>query len=366
MQTTLLKEALVKGVSIANRFIPSRPSVPVIGNIYFKSQKGELILKATNLEASIEIHLPAKSGEDWEITAPARVASEFINATAEKEISLEVDKESLVITTSESRGVLAGITTTEFPPLPEIKETEEMEFEQSLLGEAVSSVSFASSNDEGKPILTGILVREAEKELVLVATDGYRLAQKHMKHKPGFGEAIVPAKILSEAVKIAGELEEDLIKVSLNKEENQILISGAKFQISSRLLDGTYPAFSQIIPEKFVTEISVSKEKLLSAVKTTAVFARDLGNVVRLKINKDVQIEANTAQVGEGSTKLECSFSGDSLEVAFNSHFLLDGASSIKADNLELKISGPLSPALIKTKEDDSFIYVVMPVKVQK
>lgn len=365
MQITLPKENLLKGVSIANRFIPLRPSLPVVGNILFLADKGELVLKATNLEASLQIHLPARSTTSWEITAPAKIVNEFIGAATAKEVNLDVEKENLVLNTDQAKGELAGINASEFPPLPEEKNVGS-EFEQEVLAEAVSAISFAASTDEGKPMLTGILLREEGEQTLLVATDGYRLAKKTLDKKYGFSEAVVPAKVFSEAVKIAGEMEEELIKISLNREENQLLVSGKSFQVASRLLDGTYPAFGQIIPDNFVAQINAEKEELLAAVRTTAVFARDLGNVVHFKVGKGVEITASTAQLGQGATRLNAKADGESLEVAFNSHFLLDGLNAIKENQVEIKFSGALSPTLIKGKGDKSFIYVIMPVKVQK
>ncbi len=366
-KVSLLHEDLVKSVGIASRFIPLRPSIPVLANILLKAQRGKLTVSATNLETAITIEVPAKTNGEWEITTPAKILSEFLTTTTGKEVVLEVEKESLKIGTENASGKISGITASEFPKLPSEEKREHLEFDQKELQEAVNNVAFAASVDEGKPILTGILLRNEGEKTIIVATDGYRLGKKELKTKYGLEETLIGAKTLVEVLKIAGELGEEKINLSISKENNQVIFSGENFILAGRLLAGTYPNFSQIIPTKFGLKIEANRAELISAVKSAAVFARDVGNVVKLEVSSkgQIKISANTLQVGEGEASLPAVVSGEDLRVAFNSRYLLDGLNTLKEEVVEVNFSGVLSPALLRSKNEASFIYIVMPVKAQ-
>lgn len=364
---TLLRENLLKAVTIANRFVPLKPSLPVLGNVLLKVQKGSLSVCATNLETSAKIDIPAKEERLWEITVPAKILNEFLATTTGREVTLSVEKEGVLIRTENAQGSISGIAASEFPKLPQVGGGEKIDFNQKELQEAVNGVAFAASVDEGKPVLTGILLKNDGDKTIVVATDGYRLGQKQLKTKYSLEETLVGAKTLVEVLKIASELEEDKIWLSVSEENNQVIFSGDNFLISGRLLAGTYPNFSQIIPSKFETNLEINKTALMTAIKSAAVFAQDVGNVVKLEINPkgEIKISANTLQIGEGEATVSATVKGNSLKIAFNSRYILDGLSALKNEVVELNFSGVLSPALLRDKDDTSFIHIVMPVKAQ-
>jgi DNA polymerase-3 subunit beta len=366
MKTTLLKTDLQRSLAIANRFVSQRPSLPVLGNVLLSAKKTDLTLMATNLETSLQITIPAKSDVTWEFTIPARVFNEFVVNAKGNEINLEQNKDTVKISFDEMVGSISGIASSEFPKLPEINIEKADEVDLEEISEAVNKVAFAASVDEGKPVLTGILIKKTEKKTIFVATDGYRLAQKELQNGYALDEVIVPAKTLVEALKVANELGEEKVNLIFSKGENQLLLSGENFNVASRLLDGTYPQFQQIIPSKFTTEVSLKRNEVIDSIKAVSVFAKDTGNVVKLKIDKEgVLFSANTAQIGEASAMVSASTSGEGLSVAFNSRFLLEGLSALKSEDIEMNFSGELTPALLKDKANTEFIYIVMPVKVQ-
>lgn len=366
-KVSLQKEELLKALVIASRFVPLRPSIPVLANVLIKAEKGNLIISATNLENSAKIIIPAKSNEEWEITIPAKIATEFVSNANGKEISIEKEKESIKILGEEVSGSLTGISASEFPKLPEEKDSKVIELKQKTIQEAINQVAFAATTDESKPILTGILIRSEEGKTSAVATDGYRLAKKELEGNFEISEILIGARSLVEVLKIAGEMGEDNVKLSVSKEENQTIFSGDNFQISGRLLDGVYPNYKQIIPQKFVTTVKTNREQLIAGIKAAAVFARDIGNVIKLNIeeNKEVKITANTLQVGEGESRVAGEVKGETLKVAINSHYLLEGLNCLKSEIVELSFSGVLSPTLLRDPADKSFFYIVMPVKAQ-
>jgi DNA polymerase-3 subunit beta len=361
----ITSEKLRQAVGICNRFIPIKPSLPVLANIKIESTKTKLVLSATNLENSIVLETPA-SGEPWETTIPAKLIVEFINLTEGELAELELDKEKLKVTCGDAQGVFNTIAASEFPKLPK-EEGGGTVIEVDSLQTAVGNIAFAASSDPGRPVLNGILMRGKGGKTSLVATDSYRLAQYFLKEPYNFNDLIVPAKGFSEAVKIAKELGEEEVSLTNSESNNQMFISGQTFQITVRLIDGSFPAYEQIIPTTFVSELRIPKENFVLGIKQSAVFARDTGNVIKLMLGKqgDVEIFGSTKQIGEGSTIVKGIIEGEELEVAFNSRFLLDGLEKIKGEEAKLHFAGSLKPALIKGEEDKEFSYIVMPVKPQ-
>lgn len=365
MKTTLLKEDFYQMVLICTRFLAARPNLPVLNNLLIEARKNKLRLSATNLETAIKIESTAKNEGDWETTIPGRIINEFMSQAKGKEVLLEEEKENIKITSGEINASLASISAGEFPKLPTLK-TKTEEYETKTLYQAVSQVAFSASHDEGKPILTGILLKKEKEGTLAVATDGYRLAKKVIKSDYNFDRLVVPAKTLVEALKVANEMGSEKVSMALSEEENQLFITGDSFALASRVLDGVYPQFEQIIPNQFVATVRAEKEKLTDAIKAAAVFAKDIGNVVKIKIKKEeIEVSANTAQVGEATASLPAEISGEEIKVAFNSQYVLEGLAAIKEDSIKISLSGSLSPALITAEKNDGFSYIVMPIKAQ-
>lgn len=367
--TTLLKETLQKGVSIVNRFVSLKPSIPVLANIYLSGEKAKLVLRVTNLETSIHVEIPAKTQTNWETTAPAKLLAEFLTAVGGSEAELGLDKENITIKTQDSQGTLATIAASEFPRPPFVESRQgATEFKAADIYQIVTKIAFAASQDEGKPVLNSIFLTNEEEKPVLVATDGYRLAKYTLAQNEKFDDLLVPARTFLEALKVANDLEEEVVAVLSNPEANQLLVIGDKFQVATRLINGTYPNYKQIIPTDFGTRLEAKREELIAAVKATAVFARDLGNVITLNVSpkQKLTLSATTKQVGEGITSLAANVEGGELVVSFNSHYLVDGLAALKSDAVKIEFSGALSPAKISAKEEPNFVYIVMPVKAQK
>lgn len=365
--TTVRREELLKQVAIANRFVPLKPTLPVLGNLLLKVSPGQLKISATNLETSIQLSLAVKSKENWELTVPAKILNEFLTTSPGDEVVLELQKESLQVRIGETTATINGIGASEFPKLPLVNNERALEITQKEFHEAVAKVASAASVDEGKPVLTGILIKNINDKTTMVATDGYRLSRKELSTKYNLEETLINAKTLVEVLKIAGELGEEKLQMTLTPSENQAIFSGDSFLVSGRLLSGVYPSFEQIIPSKFATTSLVNKTALTEAIKSAAVFARDLGNVVKIstKDKAGLEISANTAQVGQSQAQITSENHGDPLKIAFNSRYLLDGLASLGSDTVEIKFSGALSPTLLQDPKDKSFIYIVMPVKAQ-
>lgn len=368
MKVSLLQENFYKGLNTVSRSVSTKATLPILSNLLLSSDKGSLKLSATNLETGINLWLGAKIEEEGAICLPAKLITEFISSLPAGKIDLESKENNLFLTSGSFKATLTGLPAKEFPEIPEKEEEAALSFDKNDFLQAVSQVVFSASSDEGRPALTGVLVKPGEKEVSLVATDGYRLSVK----KVGAGlkikeDLIIPARTLLEVSRIIQEQEETKeIGLSLAKNQSQVIFSLPQAELASRLIEGAFPSFEKIIPEKFETKTLFDREEFLRAIKTAAVFAREQANIVKLKIEQGkIIVSAETGSVGSSETEINAQTEGGSLEIAFNYRFLLDFLNAAGGEEIVFEVSSPLSPGSFKVKGDNTFFHIIMPVRIQ-
>ncbi len=360
-----LQENIVKGLNIASRFISSRPQLPVLANILLSTEKNKLKLKATNLESGITLEVGAKVEEEKEITIPAKTLTEFIGSLPPGKVSFHLEENNLKIRAMGFQATINGLSATEFPPLPVSVGKFVLSIKTEEILRAISQVAFAAAQDEGKPVLSGVKIFNEGGNLVFVATDGYRLSLKKTPGSSSF-DGVLPARTMAEAVRIAKEGNEEKINLETTEGANQAIFSLSNAEIVCRLLEGQFPSYEKIIPTGFSTKVILPKEEFLSAIKTAAIFAREAANIVRIGILKDgVKVSANAPQVGENETFLGAKVEGEETEIAFNSRFLLDYLGIVSQEEISFEMNGPLSPGAFRPVGDETFLHIIMPVKVQ-
>jgi len=372
MKVEILQEELNKALSIVNRFVDSRPQLPILTNILLSAQNKKLRLSATNLNLGINLWLGGKVEKEGEIAIPAREITEFVSYLNPGPLSLELINNQLVVTSASNKATFLGVKSEEFPAIPQLPKQNVFSLETKALNEAVAQVGFSAAADDTRPILAGVYWQFEGKKYQMVATDGYRLSLK----KVGLEKAIstkkkktiflLPVRSLSEVARLS---DGDLVKVGLTKDENQVVFGFAQTQISSRLLEGEFPEYEKIIPTTTKTKVWVDKGDLLSAIKAASVFAREASNIVILDINKkEIIIRADAPQVGENKSSVPVKVEGEPLKIAFNFKFLLDFVNAVSSseNNLILELSEPLSPALFKVEGNDSWLHVIMPVRLEE
>ena len=372
MKSALLQENLNKGIGIVGRTVSSRAQLPILANILLEAELGKLKLTSTNLETGVSVWLAAKTETKGKTTLPAKVLTELVATLPQETISLEADGDKLKISCGRFRSVINGISAAEFPEVPSLKGKEtkkEIRLKKELLKAAIEQTAVAAGVDDSRPIFTGIKLEICPTGLRLAATDGYRLSVKTVNNfKPGTIKKtlIVPARALLELARsLDFDPGEDLV-LAPTDEEKQLIFSLPNLEIVTRLLEGEFPDFDKIIPKNFGTKLEVASDELHQAVRAAAVFARDSANIVKFKINSlGLVISANAPQVGENEIEVEAKVTGDDSEIAFNSRYLLEMLSIVKAKNLLLECSGPLNPGLFKIPGDSSWLHIIMPVRVQ-
>lgn len=365
MHFTTLKENFLRNTALVTPVISPRPSLPVLANFLLEVDSNKLSIVGTDLQTTIKVDLPVKATKPGKATVPARVLLDFCQGVSSEKIECRKEKDNFVVVAGNARATIPTISEEEFPSTGEFQAAGGFTMSTKKFVESVAQTTICVASEEGRPILTGVLFESDGKKLSMVATDGYRLAKKEMKSEEQI-QTTIPARALREAAKAAAEQEDSDLEVSVNKENNQVRVEMKNFSLYTRLLEGSYPNYEQIIPTSFVTEAFVNTKELIDAIKLTALFARDVGSVVKLSIGpNEIVVNASTVQVGEAQTSIPAQVKGDKVQIAFNSRFLLDLLGALKSKEASISLSGLTSAALIKGTSENDLIYIVMPVRTQ-
>lgn len=370
MKIQILQENLAKGLTIASRTVSTKAQLPILANILLEAKNSGFFVSATNLEMGVNLNLGAKIEKEGKITIPARVFTEVVSSLPAGKIDLEVEGSLLKIFTSNYQATFNGIPAEEFPRLPTYKEEELISLPADKLLEAIDKVAFAAATDDTRPVLTGVMFKIEGKSLSLVATDGYRLSLKNIGLSQNVEKNVsllLPAKSLIEVGRVISEgRKEKEIKIGFTEDQNQVVFIFSEMELFTRLIDGDFPDYQKIIPVDFKTKISVDKESLAREVKVVSIFARESANILKIKYNKDfLEMSANSPQVGENKSTLEAKVEGEEGEIAFNFRFLQSFLGVVEEGEVTLEFSGSLSPGVFRSTKDESFLHIIMPIRLQ-
>jgi DNA polymerase III subunit beta len=370
MKITILQQDLLPALQAVSRSVSAKNDLPVLANILLQTESGKLKLAATNLEVGVIKLINAKILEDGEITIPAKNLLELVATLSGEEIELEARGEQLSISTKKFSGVLNGISATEFPTIPVASENS-ISLPSKVLRTSVSEISFAAAVDEGRPVLTGILTEVSNKNLQFVATDGFRLAYKKTKLEDNVDtnlKTLIPKKTLEEVVRLITEdLKEadEKVEISTAENQNQMVFKIGQTYLSSRLIEGQFPAWEKIVPQKFETRVVLEKQDVIKAVKLASVFARSDANIVKIETMENGLIFRSEAkELGTQETTVDAQVEGGKINIAFNSKFLQDAINACSSSQIVIEFSGNLSPALIKPIGEEGLEYIVMPIRL--
>lgn len=364
MKLEILQQDFLPAIQSVSRSIGVRATLPVLGNILLSTQDGKLKIAATNLEIGVIKLVPVKIIEDGEITVPAKTINELVSSLGPTLLTLESNTEVLTISSNKFKASINGIPASEFPVIP-TESTEAITFNKDIL-KSYNRIMFAASGDGGRPVLTGILTEAHSGKLDLVATDGFRLAHQQInppEQKVNF-KTLIPKRTLEEVLRIIDEESPDNISISTSSNQNQIIFTVGLTIISSRLIEGNYPAWEKIIPTEYKTRVVVEKHLLTQAIKLASVFAKTEANIITFDITKTgIVVTSETKELGAQTNELEAEVEGDPLKIAFSSKFLADAVSAPEATSLIIELSSALSPAKILPVGIPGLTYIVMPVR---
>ncbi len=373
MKIQILQEKLKKGLNIIERISSKSLTLPILNNILISSEKNFLKLTATDLEIGVNWWVLAKIEKEGKITIPSRLFSSFINLLPNKKINLEVQNNNLIITCENYKTQINGLSAEEFPLIPKITESESIYFEAPSFCKGLSQLVDIAVLSTARPEISGIYFLFQKDFITVAATDSFRLGETKIPFKNSSLKQeyslILPQKTIKEIINIFGEKTGE-IKMFFSP--NQIMFeyqmeetSHPQIQIISRLIEGEYPNYQEIIPKKFTTQLVLNRTEFLNQVKTASLFSGKI-NEVKIKISpieKKALISSRSSDLGEYQSSILGKIKGEPVEISFNHRFLLDGLSNIRSSEVILELSGDSGPGVVKSVGDDSYIYVVMPIK---
>ncbi|MBI3495626.1 DNA polymerase III subunit beta [Candidatus Berkelbacteria bacterium] len=366
MKLSCTQANLLKGVATVSRITSPRPTLPVLANIYCAAEKGRLRLSATDLEIGITTWIGAKVEQEGATTVPARTFYELVANNADETIDISVENSKLTLKSSHHEAHVNGIAASEFPLIPEVKKEFSLSIPGLLFKEAIEQVVFTAATDETRPVLTGVLIKADKNQVKFVATDSFRLAEKtiSLANPVGSIQVIIPARPLQEAARL---IEPSIEAVELALSQNQLKMTTGSTELVSRLLEGTFPDYEQIIPKDTKTTVEVDRAKLVAALRAANIFAKDSAGslVIRLNEERSLIVEAMSQELGSNKTTVPAKRTGEPLEVSFNIKFLLDGLNAIPSDDVVAQFRDKFSPALLKPEQDPGYLYLVMPLKLE-
>lgn len=356
-------EDLKNKISQAERITGKNLTLPVLNSILLIASNKSLKLRATNLSLGIEIEVPAKIEKEGIVAVSGSVLNGiFSNIFQNDTIHLESDGGNLMVKTKKNQIKIKGQSPDDFPTIPKVS-GDEFEIEAKKLTEGIRSVFYSSAVSDIKPEISSVFIYTDEDKLVFVSTDSFRLAEKKIRIKkvPEIKGILIPFKNVSEILKIFSEIT-SIVRICFNK--NQISFSADNVYLTSRVIDGVFPDYRQIMPKNQSTDVVVLKQDLLNALKLSNIFS-DKFNQVNLKIapkEKVFELSSVNNDIGENKTHLDAALSGESVELGFNYKYFLDCFQSIATDSVSIKFSGPASPIVISPVSDPSFTYLIMPM----
>jgi DNA polymerase-3 subunit beta len=363
MKLTCNRDELVSRLGVVSRAVSTRSSVQILAGVLLRAEAGELHLAATDMELSLRASLEAQVEAEGPVVVPGRLLVDLARLLPEPELHIEhrPDEAAVHITCGSAGYRLHTYSAEDFPRLPALDAGQLFSVDSEALLETVAQVSRAASRDESRPVLTGILARFEPGKLTMAATDSYRLAVRETD-LPGSTqelEAIIPARALTELARIAGAAEE----LELGVQENQVAFRTSDAVLSTRRIDGQFPNVKQLLPEQFEHVVTMPRGELLDVVRRVAVMAQR-NSPLRLRFSDgELEVSAQTQDVGEAKETLPAAFAGDALEIGFNPEFLRDGIESVQTDEVQLKLISPLRPGLIQGEGDD-YSYLIMPIRL--
>jgi len=367
-----MQENLARGLSVVSRAVSSRSTLPVLANVLLKTEDAGLKLTATNLEIGITYWVPGKIDEDGATTVPAKLLTDLVNSLPSGDkVELEVGPgDTLHVKAGRFQTHIKGIDADEFPAIQTAGDRPTTRIAQNVLRRALAEVAFAAASDEARPILTGVLARFEGDKLTLAAADNYRIAVKTVPILDPVPETsvVIPARALNELARVLADID-DPVDVVLAGARNQVLFHLDGIDLVSRLIDGQFPNYQQVMPQTHATRAVVDREELLRAVRPAALIAHESANIVKLQIGGDgeageagVTVSAN-AEVGDHVGQVEAEVEGDGTTIAFNARYLADVLTNVTAEQFAIELNGPLSPGVFKPIGDDQYVHVVMPVR---
>lgn len=386
MKLSCLQENLARGLGVVGRAVATRSTLPITQNVLLSSDQGMLRLTATNLEIAITTWIGAMIEEEGTITVPHRLVADLVNSLPSDRVDLDLrgpdpDDPSagggsvLHISCGRSRTHINGASADDFPPIPQVDSGFATNIDPSVLRQGIGLVAFSAASDESRPVLTGVEFKLEESNLVMAAADGFRLAVYTGQLSDPVAEAmkvIVPARTMQEIQRLVSD-QSAPVQVTLSPEKGQVMFKLEHVEVVSQLLQGSFPNYDQLIPERYETRAVMELDDLKRATQSAAVFARDGSNIVRLEMmpqesgeGGQLKVSARSEEVGDNLDELDIDqMEGEDAKIAFNVRYLMEIVNVLGRGKVALEVTNSSSPGVFRPADSADYVHVVMPMYVQ-
>ena len=377
MRVSCLQENLQRGLAHVSRAVATRTALPALSNVLISTDRGRLRIAASDLNIAITTWIGASVEEEGRLAVDARLLTEFVNTLPNDVVQLTGDTSRFVLTVQAGRdkAEINGVDADDFPEIPTVGEDDfAFTLDPAILREMISQVEFAAAADDSRPVLAGVLMRFENDQLILSAADGFRLAVREGVLSPPFEgslDIIVPARALRELSRLLADATDTaLLQVTPN--QSQLLVKAGDNEFLSRLIEGSFPDFRQIIPKDFTTRVEFSKDALMTAVRRSSFFARDNNDVILLNIHSadddlypgTIEVSATAAERGNSQSFVDAEVSGPELKIAFNARYLTDVLGVVKGGQAFLGLNGANQAGVVRPAGDEDFTNVIMPMVI--
>lgn len=361
-----VREKISEAVQKAEKVTSKNQALSVLKCVLLEVNKGSLLIKATNLDIGLEITIPVKSDSEGSVAVPGNILSGLISQLSnDKSVILEVKDGNLFVSSAKNKAVIKTLPTDDYPSIPKVDKStsKSLKINSQALVNGLKAVWYSSATSSIKPELSSVRVYPLNNQLVFVATDGFRLAEKviQVKNIPEFTHILIPVKNAGEIIRIFDGINED---VDVYIDDNQIAVVSKDIYLVSRVIEGNFPDYKAIIPKEFVTEVTVLKQDFINTLKINTIFSDSFYHL-KFKTeqnSKNIQLSTKNNDVGESSTDLQATIKGQSLDINFNYKYINDALQSLNSDSINFMFGGPNKPMVIKTSTDQTFMYLVMPM----
>lgn len=360
MKLQVTQENLAKALNTVARVANTRNTLPILANVLLKTDKNRLSVAATNLDIAITHNIGSKIEKDGSITVPARLMQDFVSSLPDGVLKLELQDNKLNITTNQYKSTINGIAAEDFPVMPAISGGVNWKIPAESIKKVLSQIVFAASNDDSRPVLTGVYFHNMGGEVIAAATDSYRLAEYKLGKNKAAINFLVPATAASDLLRIMSEASKE---VAITHDDQQVLFQVGDVTLVARLIEGNYPDYRKLIPNKFSTISTLARADFLNITKVSSLFARESAGSVTIKAAEGkVSINAVASQLGENTASADAQVKGGG-EVTLNSRYLIDALNAFSGETIDFCFNGKLEPCVLRSSDDPKYVHLVMPLR---
>jgi len=360
MKLQVTQENLSKALNSVARVASSRNTLPILSNVLLKTENNRLSIAATNLDIAITHYVGGKIEKDGVTTAPARLMQDFVSNLPDSVLQLETNDNKLHITTDKYQSTINGMPAEDFPVMPAIKSDNLWKLPAKDLKKVLQQVVFSASNDDARPVLTGVYFYTEGGTVTAAATDSYRLAECRVGKSKQPINFLVPASAAADLLRIISDDDKD---VAITHDDQQVLFQAGDVSLVARLIEGNYPDYKKLIPTKFSTSAKLSRADFINIAKISSLFARESAGSITIKAeDKKVSINSIASQIGENTATADAVVTGAG-EVTLNSRYLIDALNAFASEEVEFCFNGKLEPCILRSPTEAGYLHLIMPLR---